>query len=797
MESNLECMIFNWYAEDRVEDPDDVSEEEKYPEKFYHIYLFSLNEKGESICIDVTGFTPFFYVKIPDSWDTPEVTRLVGKVKNKLWKRAKYLVSYKVMYKKDAYGFNNQKKFKFIRFVFNNDSARKSVIKMFKEPVEGFIHIKFNLYNADIDPMLIFMHIRDIQASGWITINKSNLIKHKLSRCKHNYSVNWKNINPLDKHNIPPIKTLSFDLECFSSTGDFPDPTIKANQIIQVGSSIQRFGEDRIHKHVIVLGECDPIDGVEIVSVKTEEELIKKWAEYVIKNDPDQLIGYNIDDFDWTYLWTRGCMHGCEQHLEKLGRLYHIDSEFKKDKMESKAYGTNIFNYITTPGVGQIDLLHYFRKETKLESYKLDFVAELYLKENKRPVSPKDIFKMAGPKGTSRSRAIVADYCAQDTNLPLRLMDNRCMLPNLIEMSKCTYVPLSWLISRGQQIKVYSQIQKELRANDFVIPKIAGQGGYEGATVLNAERGYHYMVSGLDFKSLYPSIMIAHNLCPTTWVRLPKYDNIEGVEYKHFNWEDGNYKFVQNVEGIIPKILTRLWAERNRVKSLMKTEKDPRMKAVLNGKQLAIKVSMNSIYGFFGVGEGAMLACKPIASTVTYVGRKMIEHSRNCAENWYDGSEKSKGIKAHVIYGDSVSGDMPVTLKIKGGKYIIPKRIDSIHTTGWYPYNEFKSDEEDLRDKEQALCENTLVWSANGWVRIVRVIRHKVKKRLYRVVTRKGIVVVTEDHSLINKDNELVKPKDVVVGDKLLHRYIEKKTDVNNTYNIKNELQKAFYAKFI
>ena len=132
--------------------------------------------------------------------------------------------------------------------------------------------------------------------------------------------------------------------------------------------------------------------------------------------------------------------------------------------------------------------------------------------------------------------------------------------------------------------------------------------------------------------------MIAHNLCFSTFVMKEKYDNIKDVKYLHKKWEAGDYKFAQNVEGLLPKMLKKLWAARKVAKKQMKNAPTPELKAVYNGKQLAIKVSMNSIYGFTGASTG-MLPCKPIASTTTTIGRGMIQHSKNCAESWYDGSE--------------------------------------------------------------------------------------------------------------------------------------------------------------
>jgi DNA polymerase delta subunit 1 len=768
----MEFMIFNWYSEDR-----------KY---MYHIYLFGMNHKGESVCVDITNFTPFFYVKIPSDWDPSDISNYIRNLKEKGgYSIEKGLVDHKVVYKKDAYGFNNFKTFKFIRFEFNSFKSMNSLKWIIKKE-------NGSIYNGNVDPLLTFMHLRNIQASGWVSV-KSNQ-DHELSRCVHNLTVHWKDITPLDIHMTPPLKVLSFDIECYSSSGAFPNPENLKDEIIQIGSGIKRFGTDETKKVVVVLGECDPVDNghkdsVKIISCKTELELIEKWVDLIVAEDPDLLIGYNIDSFDWLYIWKRQEGHDL---IGRLSRLEHVPSDYHETKMESNAYGTNIFNYITTPGINQIDLLHWFRKNTKLDSYKLDFVSEKFLNEKKRPIGHKEIFEMGGPFGTSKSRSVIADYCAQDTVLPIKLMEDRCMLTNLIEMSKVTCVPITWLITRGQQIKVYSQLQKELKKQGFLFPELSDNNKskekFIGATVLDPKRGYYdHPVSGLDFKSLYPSIMIAHNLCVTTWVRDQKYNNLPNVEYSRFQWGDGcDYTFVQSSEGIIPGILKRLWGERNKTKKEMKNEKDPKMKAILDGKQLAIKEAMNSIYGVCGSSVG-YVPCKPIASTVTFVGRNMINHSKECAEKWYNGSTESNGVIAEILYGDSVTGDMPVTLRIKGGKYIFPKRIDSINTSEWFKYND---------EKEQATCDNAMVWSANGWVKIIRVIRHKTKKRLFRVVTRKGIVVVTEDHSLINKENKYVKPVDLKVGDELLHRYIDKKKQIDNTYNIIEEMRRSFYHRF-
>ena len=166
---------------------------------------------------------------------------------------------------------------------------------------------------------------------------------------------------------------------------------------------------------------------------------------------------------------------------------------------------------------------------------------------------------------------------------------------------------------------------------------------YQGATVLDAQTGAYYTpITALDFASLYPSIMRAHNLCFSTLVMQDRYKNLPGVKYETF----GPHTFAQEVPSLLPVILNELAAFRKKAKKDMaKAAKTP-MEAVYNGKQLAYKISMNSVYGFTGASKG-MLPMLAIASTVTWRGREMIEETKNYVEKNFPG--------AKVRYGDTDS----------------------------------------------------------------------------------------------------------------------------------------------
>lgn len=261
--------------------------------------------------------------------------------------------------------------------------------------------------------------------------------------------------------------------------------------------------------------------------------------------------------------------------------------------------------------------------------------------------------------GNAESRRRLAVYCLKDAYLPQRLMDKLMCFINYIEMARVTGVPFNFLLSRGQQIKVVSQLFRKAQAEGYVVPALKSEGAdeqYEGATVIEPTKGYYDVpIATLDFASLYPSIMMAHNLCYTTLLdpSIVKSLNLEkDVDYVV---TPNNDYFVTKSKrkGLLPTVLEDLLAARKRAKNDLKKERDPFKRAVLDGRQLALKVSANSVYGFTGATVGK-LPCLPISTSTTAYGRQMIETTKQEVESFYN---KANGYEydAEVIYGDTDS----------------------------------------------------------------------------------------------------------------------------------------------
>ena len=473
--------------------------------------------------------------------------------------------------------------------------------------------------------------------------------------------------------------------------------------------------------------------------------MLEAFTKYLSEKDVDIITGWNLFGFDWEYIYKRGIITKCKPSFFEMGKFKDHPCDILYKKLSSSALGANDLKLIPMPGRFIFDLFQEVKKGYKLDSYKLDSVSKEYLGDQKIDMPAKEMFARFVEEDPVKLRE-VAEYCIKDTLLPHKLLSKLCTLINLLEMAKATWTPLCYLVERGQQIKVYSQLTKKAREMGYMVPTLPygqGQEQYEGATVLDAQKGAYYRpITALDFEGLYPSIMMAHNLCYSTLVMDPKYGNIPGITYETF----GPYKFAQGVPSLLPSILLELKQFRKQAKKDMASATGT-LKSMYNGKQLAYKITMNSVYGFTGAGRG-ILPCVPIASSVTMKGRNMIDETKEYVEKHFPGSK--------VRYGDSVTGDTPLLIRKNG--VISTSRIDSLVDM----YN-LRSD-----GKETSLIDAE-VWTENGFTPIKQIVRHKTSKNIHRVLTHTGIVDVTEDHSLLLKNKYMVKPSEVGLGQELLH----------------------------
>ena len=440
----------------------------------------------------------------------------------------------------------------------------------------------------------------------------------------------------------------------------------------------------------------------------------------------------------------------------------------------------------------------------------------------KDDITPQQIF--ASHRGTEKDRAMIARYCLVDCDLVMELFQKLDVLNNAIAMANVCSVPVGYIFTRGQGIKIESLIFKEARKEDKLICMLpsASRGSddsedpsYEGAIVLDPKTGIYIddPVTVLDFASLYPSTIISENISHDTLIWVKEYnlkgafvkivegsdafDNLPGASYVNIEFDllvpdpasslkhppkvklgTRTARYIQvpvkgrdsvGNEGTIPKILKMLLSSRKAARKEAEKEPDEFKKALLDAKQLAYKLTANSLYGQLGSATFKIRRQVLAASTTAY-GRKQLLFAKECIETVYGVDTTAVGCKtagkdprccAEYVYGDSVTGETTVLVRCGGeDEEIIPIRdLEDLEPDGsWVSYG-------DKECYELADCES---WTETGWTRIHRIIRHRTSKALYRVYTQDGHIEVTQDHSLLTSDGHMIRPGDLKEGMKLL-----------------------------
>lgn len=842
--SKTDPLVFqatSWYAQDV--DCKDIDGEDGFGDyNKYIIKAFGVTKEGYSVSASITGFTPYFYVRIPETWGSREIDAFREAILEKMPKaqQRNLILPIRVIRKKDFWGFTNFEDFKFIRLCFNNVKAMKSVVYQLAKPLQisriSHKPQKYTCYESNIDPYIRFIHINNLEPSGWLSLPAGTYQTSPdtlPTNAQIDVQVKWQDVQPHHSDQNARIIVCSFDLECMSDTGDFPVPKkdykklafdltetynmiakdfpsdnynqvesikaclldtfnmfedpdgkytkytsnvhkvqtksdqynhtrvknmlislvddvyntlsnptykheekvslinirlssesanlppLKGDEIIQIGSTFHMYGDKEVtYKNIITLGGCNPIEGADVITCKTEADLLIQWKNLIQKINPDIMTGYNIFGFDMWYLYERARDLGIESEFMCIGRLNESRCNYKENKLSSSALGDNILKFIDMEGRVLIDMMKVVQRDHKLDSYKLDAVASHFMKQNKHDVSPKDIFRLQ--RGSDEDRKIVADYCLQDCSLCNYLMMKLEILANNMGMSNVCLVPLSFIFMRGQGIKIFSLVLKQCKDEGFLIPVVKGawsenapeedDEGYEGAIVLEPKEGIYIddPVSVLDYASLYPSSMISENLSHDCYVEKGgKYDNLPGMEYLDISYDlyegvgDKKKKNGERVcrfaqlpngeKGIIPRILMKLLGARKATRKKMewqvvktkdgqehkgfvnKGEHVTKVKlvednmreetvlneeidtiepcfnefqlAVLDGLQVAYKVTANSLYGQIGA-RTSPIYLKDIAACTTATGRKMIMLAKDYLELNYG---------ANVVYGDTDS----------------------------------------------------------------------------------------------------------------------------------------------
>ena len=333
----IEFQSIEWsiYNKDDDDDNDDISDDESENQNIksngnYKVKIYGRKENGKSVTVEVNNFRPYFFVKIPDKWKLQNVILLVNHFKTKINKSAvNGLEDFKIIEKKDSYGFNADKIFKFLKLTFKDTVSYKAFENyieynkinnrsLFNNPV------KLKLYESNLEPLLKFFHVKDLQPCNWIKIKNARKVP-KSSYCDEDYVVDHSDVSFFENNKSAKLVVISFDIECKPEDGaSFPQADKDKDVVTQIGSTFSYHGDpEPFHKSIITLGKAKKVDGLEGTTIESYDNEIKvllAWTKLVQKMDPDIVTGFNINGFDFDYLHKRSKKLGISVQFSKLGR---------------------------------------------------------------------------------------------------------------------------------------------------------------------------------------------------------------------------------------------------------------------------------------------------------------------------------------------------------------------------------------------------------------------------------------------------------------------------------------------
>lgn len=552
MNSSIQkCFIYDWFIDEKEVNVTSIR-------------IYGINQEGKNICLRVNNFTPYVYIELPDNirWNNGKAQLVCNKINNILGEYRPLKKSLVMKYKLYGaeYDINgNKKKFPYLICTF---SSKKDITKLYygltksiNIPSIGLIKLK--IHESDADPILQFTTAAKINTVGWVNFrgNKCSEL-NKLTLCDEEYIVQWKNIiNDEKTQTIVYPKILGYDIEVYSSNPNrMPQAENPEDKIFQISCVINRVGDDEksYRKYLLTLGETDDSIGndINVQTYKTEADLLVGFAKFIRDENPNIITGYNIMGFDYPYMIDRAKLTMCfdEFDMQSFSKTSHCKE--KEIAWSSSAYKNQSFKYLETEGRLVIDLHSVVRRDFKFNNYKLKTVSEHFIGKTKDDLSPKGIFKCYDvgmtkkngkyTKSAKKAMSICGKYCVQDSVLVNLLMEKLQTWIGVSEMGKTWCVPITYIYTKGQQIKVFSQVYKYCTSENIVVEKdgytCQENERYTGAHVFLPVPGGYKNVVPFDFSSLYPTTIIAYNIDYHTWV--PDNSSIPNSKCHVMEWED-------------------------------------------------------------------------------------------------------------------------------------------------------------------------------------------------------------------------------------------------------------------
>ncbi|OYT45823.1 MAG: DNA polymerase [Desulfurococcales archaeon ex4484_42] len=575
-----------------------------------HILLWCIDEGGRRILLRDKTFRPYFYVLPEDE----SVARQVALSIRRLSKPRSPIIKVEIVGKK-YYG----RPVKAIRVT----TVIPETVREYREEVKKIRGVR-EVLEADIRFAMRYLIDKGITPCSWFEVEVEEVNKSPAYRVNAEYVVKG-NPKPIPKHIPPKLKVMAFDIEVYNPRGS---PRSKVDPVIIIAVRT----DDGVVKQFLSDG-------------KSDAKPIREFINFVLEYDPDIIVGYNSNGFDWPYLLERAKVNGI---VLDVGRVKGVEPR------------TSTYGHISVPGRLNVDLYDFAEEIGEVKIKSLEIVAEYLgvMKREERVLIP--WYELYKYWDDPKKRPLLLKYSLDDVNSTYGIAEK--ILPFAIQLSNLTGLPLDQVGAASVGFRLEWYLMRAAYSFDELIPNRVERGyeTYRGAIVLAPLKGVHQNIAVLDFSAMYPNIMIKYNIGPDTFVESEEECEIYGGCYIA---PEVRYMFRKEPPGFYKLVLETLLKLRKAIREEMK-KLDPSSPEyrVLNERQKALKILANASYGYMG-WPGARWYFKPGAEAVTAWGRQTITKAIEIA--------KSLGLK--VIYGDTDS------LFVRYDKELIDKFIRLIH----------------------------------------------------------------------------------------------------------------------
>lgn len=604
------------------------------------VQLFGSTPEGKSVTCKVAGFRPYFYAGVEEA--------ALEDVANEL--KAMDL-EVEVVDRFEPIGYQSVPK----RMLKVTTRDPKSV-RTLRDQVRDIPGVKA-VFETDILFRNRFLIDRDLGGMAWAKADIPEWVGDSQVPL-----VNVESLSPVKRESNAPLRYMAFDIECLPLRGEMPRAEVSPVILISMAFEPAFRGQ----KDLVLVGKRIDCQRADVQACQDEYDLLSTFSSIIREYDPDIVAGYNCNEFDFPYIDTRA-------------KQLKVDIRAGRDG--SSCYLRKIVNTTNVSITGRVvvDLLPIIRSSYSLKQYTLRNAAAELLKMEKYDVDPKEIEALWAEGGDGEGLRRFISYARRDALLALRLMLDLRLMDKYVALSQASGSLLQDIVNGGQSGMVESLLLRRFREQNRVVPpkpdadvseeRYVENEDLKGGAVLVPEKGLLEDIVILDYKSLYPTIMMAHNLCYTTVVT----GESPEANQNHTITAPSGGKFVTPdiSPGIMPGVLRELLDQRTQTKRLMKAAGEGERR-FLDAKQYAMKILLNSFYGYSGYAR-ARLYSLAVANAVTSFGRENIIKTKKIVDDigslyMVDGSviarddlglgkagAGAKRFDLSVVYGDTDS----------------------------------------------------------------------------------------------------------------------------------------------